>query len=111
MTLELALVERLREITRGRPATESELRTLADQAGGWERAVAAQLHAAEERLAKLNSDPASPLSAMAVEIRRVESLTSELREAEMLLEQLEQRTRELRTEWLKARAEAKPPLS
>src|SRR5919199_2353813 len=99
--LDLALTKRLREVVRGEPTTESELRTLADQAGGWERAVAAQLRAAESRLGELNANPMSPLAEMATEIRRVDALTTELEEARMLLAGLEQRTRELRTAWLK----------
>ncbi len=106
--LDLALTRRLRDIVAGDAATESELRELADRAGGWERAVTAQLRAAEERLAALNGDPASPLAAMAAEIRRVEGLKAELAEAQSLLEGLEQRTRELRTAWLKYHADSAP---
>ena len=79
--LDLALVKRLREVVGGAPAIESELRTLADQAGGWARATEAQLRAAERRLAKLNADPTSELGKMATEIRRVETLSGELDEA------------------------------
>jgi hypothetical protein len=104
--LDLALVKRLREVVAGAPAIESELRSLADQAGGWSRATEAQLRAAETRLAKLNADPASELSAIAKELRRVEDLYAEVDEARALLGGLEQRTRELRTAWLKQRAEA-----
>jgi chromosome segregation ATPase len=106
--LDLALTRRLRAIVAGDAATESELRELADRAGGWERAVAAQLRAAEARLAALNADPASPLAAMATEIRRVETLKQELEEARELLDGLEQRTRELRTAWLKYHADSAP---
>ena len=101
--LDLALVIRLREVVGGRPAIESELRTLADQAGGWARATEAQLRAAERRLA-------SELSEMATEIRRVETLSGELEEARTLLAGLERRTRELRTAWLKHHAESASPL-
>ena len=104
--LDLALTKRLRRIVAGDPTTESELRTLADQAGGWERAVSAQLRAAEDRLGRLNADPASPLAGMATEIRRVETLKQELEEARSLLAGLEDRTRELRTSWLKYHAES-----
>jgi hypothetical protein len=106
--LDLALVKRLREVVGGRPATESELRTLADQAGGWARATEAQLRAAEQRLAKLNADPTSELGDMATEIRRTEMLSTELGEARSLLAGLEQRTRELRTAWLKYHADSSP---
>jgi hypothetical protein len=108
--LDLALVKRLREVVGGRPATESELRTLADQAGGWARATEAQVRAAERRLTKLNADPTSELSKMASEIRRVETLSGELEEARTLLAGLEERTRELRTAYLKHHAESASPL-
>ena len=108
--LDLALVKRLREVVGGRPTTESELRTLADLAGGWARATEGQLRAAERRLAKLNADPTSELGAMAAEIRRVEILSGEMEEARTLLAGLEERTRELRTAWLKYHADSAPPL-
>ena len=108
--LDLALVKRLRQVVTGAVATESELRTLADQADGWARATEAQLRAAETRLARLNADPASELGDMAVELRRVEDMYAELEEARSLVAGLERRTRELRTEWLKHHAEATPPL-
>lgn len=108
--LDLALVKRLRQVVGGEPATESELRTLADQAGGWALATEAQLRAAETRLARLNADPASALGAMATELRRVEDLYTELEEARTLVAGLERRTRELRMEWLKHHAESAPPL-
>jgi ubiquinone biosynthesis protein UbiJ len=108
--LDLALVTRLREVVTGAPAIESELRTLADQAGGWARATEGQLRAAERRLAKLNADPTSELGEMATELRRVEDLYAELEEARSLLAGLERRTRELRTAWLKHHAESAPPL-
>ena len=101
--LDLALTKRLRAIVAGEAATESELRDLADGAGGWQRAVAAQLRAAEARLAALNADPASPLAEIASELRRVETLTRELEEARSLLGRLDERTRELRTAWLAKR--------
>jgi hypothetical protein len=108
--LDLALVKRLRQVVTGAVATESELRTLADQADGWARATEAQLRAAEWRLARLNADPTSELGDMAIELRRVEDLYAELEEARSLVAGLERRTRELRTAWLKHRAEATPPL-
>jgi hypothetical protein len=109
--LDLALTTRLREVVGGQPATEGELRTLADLAGGWKRAVDAQLRAAERRLANLNADPASPLAEMADEIRRVETLADELEETRTLVAGLERRTRELRTEYLKHHADSTGPFS
>lgn len=107
--LDLALVVRLRQVVAGETATESELRTLADEAGGLLRATEARLHAAEERLSSLNADPASPLAEIAAEVRRVEALSRERNEARRLLEGLEHRTRELRTAWLKHDADAGSP--
>ena len=107
--LDVALVTRLRQVAAGEAATETELRTLADGAGGWLRAAEAQLRAAEERLTNLNADPASPLAEIATEVRRVERLSRERAEARRLLDELERRTRELRTAWLKRDAEAGSP--
>ena len=107
--LDLALTRRLRQVVAGEVPTESELRTLADAADGWVRATEAQLHAAEGRLAGLNADPASPLAEIAAEVRRVEALSRELAEARRLIDGLEQRTRELRTAWLKHHADAGSP--
>jgi hypothetical protein len=104
--LDLALTRRLREVVAGAHTTESELRSLADQAGGWARATEGQLQASERRLAKLSADAASPLAEMAAEIRRSETLAGEVAEARALLDGLEDRTRELRTEWLKYHAES-----
>jgi len=92
--LDLALVTRLRQVLAGEVATEAELRALDDEAGGWLRATEAQLRAAEERLTTLNADPA---------------LARERDEACRLIEGLEQRTRELRTAWLKHHADAGSP--
>lgn len=104
--LDLALTTRLREVVGGQPTTESELRTLADQAGGWARATEAQLRSAEARLERLNADPTSPIAQIAAEVRRAEALKRELEEARALIEGLEQRTRELRTAYLKHHAES-----
>ena len=109
--LDLALVTRLRQVVAGEVATESELRALADDAAGWVRATEAQLHAAERRLTELNADPASPLAGIAAEVRRVEALSRELQEARRLIDGLEQRTRELRTAWLKHHADAGSPFA
>jgi hypothetical protein len=107
--LDLALVTRLRRVVAGEVATEAELRALDDEAGGWLRATEAHLHAAEERLTKLNADRATPLADIAAEMRRVDALSRELDEARELVEGLERRTRELRTAWLKHHADAGSP--
>jgi hypothetical protein len=107
--LDLALVARLRQVVAGEAATESELRALADAAGGWLRVTEGRLYAAEERLGRLNADPASPLAEIAAEVRRVDALFRERNDARELLAGLEQRTRELRTAWLKHETEAGSP--
>jgi hypothetical protein len=109
--LDVAVARRLREIVRGEPTTESELRTLADRADGWARALEAQVDGSERRLAELNADPASPLAEIAGEVRRLDALLPALEEARSLVAGLEQRTRELRTAYLKRHAESAPRLS
>jgi hypothetical protein len=107
--LDVGLVGRLRRIVAGQVATETELRALAEHADGWGRAAGAQLRAAEERLAVLNANPASPLAEIAGEVRRVEALSREAGEARRLIDALAQRARELRTEWLRHHAETGSP--
>jgi hypothetical protein len=98
--LEFTLVSRLRETLRDHAATERQLRTLGEQAQGWATALQGQIHASESRLRRLNDDPASPLSDIAGELRHVDTLRGEMIELSSLLADLEQRARELRTEWL-----------
>lgn len=102
--LDFALIKRLREVLDRRPATESELRTLKEQAEGWERAVNGQIQASERRIRRLNANPASSLAQIASELRRVEKLRPQLTEVRSLLADLENRARELRTEWLLSQA-------
>jgi hypothetical protein len=104
--LDFALIKRLREVLDRRPATETELRTLKEQAEGWQRAVSGQLQASERRLRRLNANPASSLAQIASELRRVEKLGPQRDEVRTLLEDLEDRARELRTEWLLSQATA-----
>jgi chromosome segregation ATPase len=102
--LDFALIKRLREVLDRRPATETELRTLKEQAEGWERAVSGQIQASERRIRRLNANPASSLAQIASELRRVEKLRPQLAEVRSLLADLEDRARELRTEWLLSQA-------
>jgi hypothetical protein len=105
--LDFALIRRLREVRdRGRPTTESELRTLAEQADAWARAVGAQIQASERRILRLTANPASSLAQIAGELRRVEKLRPQLNEVQSLLTELEERARQLRTEWLLSQATA-----
>jgi chromosome segregation ATPase len=100
-TLDSALTARLREILASGTVTESELRELSEQADGWARTLRAQIRASERKLRTLNRDPGSPISEIADELRRVETLRPQLREVRSLLAELETRARELRTAWLR----------
>jgi conjugal transfer/entry exclusion protein len=102
--LDFALINRLQEVLDRLPATEAELRSLKEQAEAWERTVSGQLQASERRIRRLNANPASSLAQIASELRRVEKLGPQLTEVQSLLEELEDRSRELRTEWLLSQA-------
>src|SRR5215204_5775575 len=102
--LDFALIKRLREVRDERPATETELRTLTEQAEAWARTVSAQLDASERRLRRLNANPGSSLAQIASELKRVEKLRPQLNEVRTLIGELEQRTRQVRTEWLLSQA-------
>src|SRR4029453_14465768 len=106
--LDFALIKRLREVLESRPATESELRTLSEQGDAWERALTGQIEASERRLRRLNANPASSLAQIASELRRVEKLRPQLNEVRSLLADLEERARQLRTEWLLSQATSVP---
>src|ERR671934_896841 len=109
--LDVAVATRLRAIVAGDPATESELRAVADRAGGWARALEAQVAGSEARLTALNADPTSPLADIASEVRRLDALMPELQEARWLLAGLGRRTRALRTEGVKHHPQSAPRLS
>ena len=102
--LDFALIKRLREVLDDRPATETELRTLTEQADAWARTISGQLESSERRLRRLNQNPASSLAQIASELRRVEQLRPQLSEVRNLLTELEQRARQVRTEWLLSQA-------
>jgi ABC-type transporter Mla subunit MlaD len=105
--LDTDLFDRLREILAGGDTTESELRELADEASGWVRGLRAQVRASEQRLRALNRDPAASLTAIADELRRVETLRPQYREARELARMLDDRARELRTTWLLRQADVR----
>jgi predicted RNase H-like nuclease (RuvC/YqgF family) len=107
--MELALTARLREVLANQPATESELRTLAEEADAWKRALHAQIHASERRVQELSADPAGSLAPIAAELRRIESLRPELVEVTSLMDELENRARAMRTQWLLRQADSSPP--
>lgn len=105
-SIESALTARLREVLASGSATEADLRELTAEGQGRERSLVAAIRASERRLRKLNADPASPISAIAEELRRVDALRPQLREVRALLADLDARGRELRTAWLLHQADA-----
>src|SRR5262249_9621764 len=107
--LDVTLKNRLKEILDGEPSTEAELRGLWEQADARARLVRAQIRSAERRLRTLTNDPASPLTEIAGELRRLETLKPEFTELRGLLRGLATRARELRTAWLLEQATATHP--
>src|SRR6478735_3989307 len=107
--LDFALIKRLREVLDDRPATESELRTLSEQADAWARTVSGQIESSERRIRRLNQNPASSLAQIASELRRVEQLRPQLQEVRSLRADLEARARQVRTEWLLSQATSRRP--
>jgi chromosome segregation ATPase len=102
--LDFALIRRLREVLDDRPATESELRALKEQAEAWALTVSGQIESSERRIRRLNQSPASSLAQIASELRRVEQLRPQLNEVRDLLADLEKRARQVRTAWLLSQA-------
>jgi hypothetical protein len=100
-TLDSALTARLRATLASATVTETELRELTEQADGWVRTLSAQILASERRLRTLNRTTGSPISEIADELRRIETLRPQLREVRALLADVETRARELRTAWLR----------
>jgi hypothetical protein len=108
--LDSALITRLREVLEHGSPTEGDLRELGEQADGWARSLRGQIRASERRLRALTADPVSPLTEIAEQLRRVETLRPQLSEVRALIAELETRARELRTGWLLGQAEAvRPP--
>lgn len=108
-TLDFALLTRLREVLGDQPATETELRTLGEEAEAWARTLHAQTESSERRLEALAGDPHAPLTEIADELRRLAKLRPALTEVTGLLVELETRTRALRTTWLADQSERRRP--
>jgi hypothetical protein len=102
---DLVLLERLREVLGDQPVTETELRTLIEQADGLVRTLGAHIAGSERRLDELTDDPESSLREIAIELSRLEGLRPRWDQARSLLTDLETRARELRTSWLLRQAE------
>lgn len=101
VTLDAALLGRLRAVVGGEPTTETELRALWESADGWTRALQAQITGSEERLQKLTRRTAPALAEITRELRRIETLRPQLADVQGLLADLERRARELRFTWLR----------
>jgi len=107
-TLDFALLTRLREVLGDQPATETELRTLSEQADAWARTLHAQTQSSESRVEALVADPRTSLTEIALELRRLTTLRPALAEVTGLLGELETRTRTLRTAWLADQSPSSP---
>jgi chromosome segregation ATPase len=101
-TIDSALLDRVRENLASGSVTESELRKLSGEAQRWVRGLETQLRTREHRLSRLTADPASSVSDIANELRRVEVCRPRLEELRELVTDLESRAKELRAAWLEA---------
>jgi phage-related minor tail protein len=99
-SLDIALLDRLREMLASPRATEAELRTMAEQSDAWAQALRVQIENGEQRLGELDADPDSLLAKMADELRRVEALRNELAELDRFRRDLDRRAHDLRAVWL-----------
>ncbi len=109
VSLDFALVSRLRDVLADEPVTEAELRALCEQVDAWVLTLRGQLDGAERRLDALVGDPAASLGELADELRRVDSLLPALAEARTLHERLQAQARRIRSAWLLQQAEAVNP--
>lgn len=100
--LDLELKERLRAVLGDRRVTEADLRRLAEEGRACALILRAQLAKREQALAALSADPASALSAIAEALREVNQLRPDLAELEALLDELEERARQVRLAWVSA---------
>ena len=98
--LDDALSERLARVVAGAEPTEAELRTLAEGGQALARTLEASIRSSETRLTALSADPASAVSELAAELRRVELLRVELDDLRADLAVLDRRARALRGKWL-----------
>jgi hypothetical protein len=98
------LVGRLRQMLAEQPATEAELRSLSDRAATLERRLARGVDAIESRLGELSATPDSSLAETAALLRRVDTVRVSLERVRALLDNLDERSRVLRTRWLRRQA-------
>ena len=101
-TLDFELKERLRAVPGDRRVTEADLRRLAEEGRACALILRAQLAKREQALVALSADPASSLSDIADALREVNQLRPDLAELEALLDDLEERARQVRLAWVSA---------
>ena len=109
MSLDFALVSRLREVLADEPVTETELRALCEEVDAWLLTLRGRLDGAERRLDALVGDPAASLGELADELRRVDSLLPALTEARALHARLDAQARRIRSAWLLQQADTALP--
>ena len=100
-TLDSELKERLRAVLGDRRVTEADLRRLAEEGRACALILRAQLAKHEQALTALSADPASSLSDIAEALREVNH-RPDLAELEALLDDLEERARQVRLAWVSA---------
>ena len=90
---------RLRDVLlRGREPIEPELRRLAEEGAAVERIMRGELAKREERLAGL--DAGMSLTEIAEELQRARELREHVDELRAMLDELDERARQLRAGWL-----------
>jgi hypothetical protein len=99
--LDFVLIGRLREVLHGQATTEGELRSLTERSDAWLRILENQIEGSERRLREFAADPAPPLAQIRAELRRLDTLRPQLVELRPLLQELDDRARQLRTTWLR----------
>ena len=102
LELDTALRERLREVLADptRRLTEADLRKLVEEGRAYILILRAELARLQQRLAEVDSDPATPLTTAADAFRRANEFRTHVDELERLLSELDGHVREVRTSWL-----------
>jgi hypothetical protein len=101
-TLDSALKARVRAVLERQPVTEAELRKLSEEGEACALILRGQLERDEQRLAELDSDATSSLAEVAATVRRVNEIRPDLDELQVLLAELRQYARRVRSGWLSA---------
>ena len=102
LKLDTPVKERIRKVLEDpeRPVTEAELRKLSEEGRACTLILGGELERLEHRLAELDSDTDSSLSAIAEAFRHVHAFRVHVEELDDLLTALEARAKQVRTSWL-----------